>query len=71
MPWDLIRDVGLTIFIVGGLLRLAVSFARYLDPPQKDEKIRVLIDCWVYSIGDGLMIVGACFSLLGLGATFA
>ncbi len=64
MPWELIRDVGLTILF-------AISFARYLDLPQTNEKIRVLVDRWICSIGDRLMVAGACLALLGMAANFA
>ncbi len=44
MPGELIRDVGLTTFIVGGFLLFAISWARYLDPLQENEKVRTLVD---------------------------
>lgn len=70
MSWELIRDVGLTIFIVGGFSLFAISSARYLDPPQTNEKVRALADRWISSIGDTLMIAGAGLALLGMAANF-
>ncbi len=71
MSWELIRDIGLIMFIGGGFLLFAISASRYLDPPQKNEKIRVLVDSWMWSIGDGMMIAGACVALLGMAGDFA
>ncbi len=69
MSWELIRDVGLTIFIVGGFFLLfAVTFARHLDPPQTSEKVRALVDRWATSLGDKLMIAGAGLALPGMAA---
>ncbi len=65
MSWELIRDVGLILFIGGGFLLFAISAGRYLDPPQANEKVRALVDSWIWSIGDGMMIAGACLALLG------
>ncbi len=71
MSWELIRDIGLITFIGGGFLLFAISTSRYLDPPQKNGKLRVLVDSWMWSICDGMMIAGACVALLSMAGEFA
>lgn len=54
------------MFVGGGLVLFAVTLGRYLDPPQPNEWIRSISDSWLWSIGDGLMLGGACLAELGM-----
>jgi hypothetical protein len=54
------------MFVCGGLVLFAVTLGRYLDPPQPNEWIRSISDSWLWSIGDGLMLAGACLAELGM-----
>jgi hypothetical protein len=54
------------MFVCGSFVLFAVTLGRYLDPPQPDEWIRSFSDWWMWSIGDGLMLAGACVVVLGM-----
>jgi hypothetical protein len=66
MSWEPIRDIGFIMFVSGGFVLFAVTLGRYLDPPQPDERIRSISDSWMWAIGDGLMLAGACLAVLGM-----
>jgi hypothetical protein len=69
MSWEFIRTVGLLMFICGGMVVFAVMLGRFFDPPEPDAWIRIIIDSWMRSVGDGLMIIGACVALIGIAAS--
>lgn len=54
------------MFVGGGLVLFAVTIGRYLDPPRPNEWIRSVSNSWIWFIGDGLMLVGACLAVLGM-----
>jgi hypothetical protein len=66
MSWEPIRDIGLMIFVCGSFALFAVTLSRCLDPPRPDEWIRSFSDSWIWSIGDGLMLIGACLAVSGM-----
>ena len=66
MSCALIRDVGFIMFICGSLMLFAVALGRYLEPPQSDESIRIFCDSWIWFVGDGLMLLGAFFAVMGI-----
>jgi hypothetical protein len=39
---------------------------QYFDPPQPDAWIRFIAESWMRSVGDGLMVAGACLALMGI-----
>jgi hypothetical protein len=66
MSWEYIRDIGLLMFVSGGMLLFAVALGQYFDPPQPGAWIRSIFDSWMWSTGDVLMIGGACLALVGI-----
>ena len=66
MSWESIRDIGLLMFVSGGMLLFAVALGQYFDPPQPGAWIRSIFDSWMWSTGDVLMIGGACLALVGI-----
>jgi hypothetical protein len=65
MSWEDIRSIGLIMFASGGILLLAVLLGQYFDPLKQDARIRLMTESWMWSAGDGLMIIGACVALMG------
>jgi hypothetical protein len=66
MSWDVIRSIGLIMFVCGSIVLFAVKLGQYFDPPPPDAWIRLIAESWVRSGGDGLMVAGACLALLGI-----
>ena len=66
MSWDVIRSIGLIMFVCGSIVLFAVKLGQYFDPPQPDAWIRLIAESWMRSGGDGLMVAGACLALLGI-----
>jgi len=56
MLWELVRDIGLIIFVFGGLVRFAVTriFRRRMDVADTRR---------MNAIGDGMMLAGACLAV--------
>jgi len=44
MSWESIRDIGLLMFVSGGMLLFAVALGQYFDPPQPSAWIRSIFD---------------------------
>jgi len=52
MSWESVRDIGLLMFLSGGMLLFAVMLGQYFDPPQPGSWIRS-----IFSIpGCGLLV---------------
>jgi hypothetical protein len=66
MSWEGIRSIGLIMFVSGGIVLFAVLLGQYFDPLKQDARIRSMTESWMWSAGDGLMIIGACVALIGL-----
>ena len=66
MSWETVRDIGFLVFVCGSLVLFAVALGGYLDPPRPDQWIRTISDQWMWSVGDGLMLAGACLAVLGM-----
>ena len=66
MSWESVRDIGLLMFLSGGMLLFAVMLGQYFDPPQPGSWIRSIFDSWMWSAGDVLMVSGACLALVGI-----
>ena len=56
MLWELVRDIGLFIFVFGGVVRFAVTriFHRRMDVADTRR---------MNTIGDGMMLAGACLAV--------
>jgi hypothetical protein len=65
MSWEFIRSIGLIMFVSGGIVLFAVLLGQYFDPLKQDARIRLMTESWMWSAGDGLMIIGACIALMG------
>lgn len=65
MSWEVIRSSGLIMFLCGSIVLFAVLLGQYFDPPKQDARIRSISDSWMWSAGDGLIIIGACVALMG------
>ena len=65
MSWEVIRSIGLIMFVCGGMVLFAVLLGQYFDPLNQDGRIRLTIESLMWSAGDGLMIIGACVALMG------
>lgn len=66
MSWNVIRSIGLIMFVCGSIVLFAVKLGQHFDPPQPDAWIRLIAESWMRSGGDGLMVAGACLALLGI-----
>jgi hypothetical protein len=65
MSWEVIQRIGLMMFVCGSIVLFVVLLGQYFDPTQQDARIRSISDSWMWSAGDGLMIIGACAALVG------
>jgi hypothetical protein len=65
MSWEVIRSIGLIVFLCGGIVLFAVLLGQYFDPAQPGARIRSMSESWMWSVGDWLMIAGACVALMG------
>ena len=65
MSWEVIRNIGLIMFVCGSIVLFAIMLGQYFDPPQPDAWIRSIAESWMWSVGDGLMVAGACLALMG------
>jgi len=66
MSWETIRDIGLMSFVCGSFALFAVTLSRCLDPSKPDEWVQSLSDTWIWSIGDRMMLIGACLAVSGM-----
>jgi len=65
MSWEVIRSIGLIMFLCGSIVLFAVLLGQCFDPLKQDAQIRLTTDSLMWSAGDGLMIIGACVALMG------
>ena len=59
MSWELVRDIGLNIFILGAILFFVPSKI-HDRVPQFPDTLRMR------TIGDGMMLTGACLALIAM-----
>jgi hypothetical protein len=61
MSWAFTRDIGLMIFALGAVLFFGWSRIRSRVP-----ELQLLDPLWIRTIGDGMMLGGACLALLAM-----
>ena len=61
MSWELMLDIGLTIFAFGAVSFFALSKIRSPVP-----ELQFLNPFWIRTIGDGMMLGGACLALIAM-----
>ena len=66
MSWEVIRSIGLIMFVYGGVVLFTVLLNQYFDPLKQDARLRFMTESCMWSAGDGLMIIGACPALIGI-----
>jgi ABC-type transport system involved in multi-copper enzyme maturation permease subunit len=59
MWWEDLRDIGLLLVLLGGLLYLAGNFVHQNDPKHDDV-------LWVVRFGDSVMLAGACLAMIAI-----
>ena len=59
MSWELLRDIGLIMFVFGCVVFIAVTITRYQNPQRPKAS-------WARSIGDGMMRGGACLAVIAM-----
>jgi hypothetical protein len=65
MSWEVIRSIGLIMFVCGGIVLFAVLLGQYFDPLKQEARIRLTTESLMWSVGDWLMMIGACVALMG------
>lgn len=59
--WEFMRDAGLAFFACGAVLFFGLSRVRSQIP-----ELQMLDPSWIRTIGDGLMLGGACLALIAM-----
>ena len=59
MSWELVRDMGLIIFVFGGLVRLLMSTIFH-------QRMGITNAAWMNTIADRMMLVGACLAVIAM-----
>jgi hypothetical protein len=59
MPWEHVRDLGLIIFVCGGIVLFGLNIIGRRTPLPPDS-------WWIRNVGDAMMLGGACLAVMAM-----